>query len=127
MRALVFDYDGLIADTEGPEYETWRRVYELHGQDLKPEDWVHVIGGPDQGGIDKELERRLGRSLDWADLHARRLEHHGELMKDLVLLPGVAALMSSARALGWQVGVASSSTSRWVEGGLERFGLAQYV
>jgi HAD superfamily hydrolase (TIGR01509 family) len=127
MRALIFDYDGLIVDTETPEFECWRRIYLEHGQELKIEDWAHVVGGPDNGGVDKELERRLGRALDWPPLRERRVAHHQELILAQGLLPGIEALMAGGRAAGWQVGVASSSSSAWVEGGLKRFGLAKYV
>lgn len=127
MKALIFDYDGLIVDTETPEYECWRRIYEEHGQELGPEHWAHVVGGPAGGNMDKELERRLGRVLDWERLHARRIVHHQELMRSQGLLPGVKDLMALARTRGWAVGVASSSSSAWVEGGLERFGLMAYV
>jgi HAD superfamily hydrolase (TIGR01509 family) len=39
----------------------------------------------------------------------------------------VEALMRSARQAGWKVGVASSSSAAWVEGGLKRMGLMDFV
>ena len=44
LRALVFDFDGLIADTEWPEYRAVAEQFERHGLAFPPEDWVHVIG-----------------------------------------------------------------------------------
>src|SRR4029453_4701727 len=33
IRALLFDFDGLLLDTEGPSYRAWVEVYERHGHD----------------------------------------------------------------------------------------------
>lgn len=127
MKALIFDYDGLIIDTESPEFESWQKVYGDHGQSLPVQDWVHYIGGAATMDPGKELERLLGRELHWESIHAGRVKHHQTLMADKTLLPGVENLMKLAREAGWKIGVASSSSSGWVEGGLERLGLRPYV
>ena len=127
MRALVFDYDGLIIDTESPEFESWQKVFGDHGQTLEVKEWVHYIGGAATMDPGKELERLLGRELHWEPIHAGRARHHQSLMAGKALLPGVEHLMRLARESGWKVGVASSSSSSWVEGGLERLGLMRYV
>jgi HAD superfamily hydrolase (TIGR01509 family) len=127
VRALVFDYDGLIIDTETPEFECWQRVYAEHGHELKIETWVQVVGTVDTMDPAGQLDKLVGRALDWPLLHERRLQHHKELIQAKGLLPGVESLMRRARAAGWKVGVASSSSSAWVEGGLERLGLMPYV
>ena len=38
-RALVFDFDGLILDTEWPEYQAWKKVFEGLGLQLPIQDW----------------------------------------------------------------------------------------
>ncbi len=127
MRALVFDYDGLIVDTEWPEYVAWQKVFEGLGLTLAMEDWMHVVGGPDQLDLRKELEGRLGRPLDWASIDAGRLDHHRILMAEQEILPGVRELMIHASAQGWAIGVASSSSQQWVYGNLRRLGLDSWV
>ena len=64
VRALVFDFDGLILDTEGPIFEAWREVFRAHGHDFLPGEWQHVIGRAAHFDPMDELERRLGRRLD---------------------------------------------------------------
>jgi HAD superfamily hydrolase (TIGR01509 family) len=127
MRALVFDYDGLIIDTESPEFESWQKVYEDHGQRLEIQSWVHVIGGAAPMDPGKELEKLLGRELPWQSIQDGRVRHHQQLIQGKTALPGVESLMKAARQQGWKVGVASSSGSAWVEGGLQRLGLMGYV
>ena len=96
----------------------------------RPLDWVHVIGGPSAAGMDRELERRLGRPLDWEALHLRRiLAHHRELMAPLRPrcpesrgpdAPGAPGRLEGRRGIFFPA-------LDWVEGGLKRFGLMGYV
>jgi len=32
IRALIFDFDGLILETEGPIFQSWQEVYRAYGQ-----------------------------------------------------------------------------------------------
>ncbi|HEX2994529.1 MAG TPA: HAD hydrolase-like protein, partial [Anaerolineales bacterium] len=45
IKALIFDFDGLILDTETPEYQTWQTIYREHGFELPHEEWGKIIGG----------------------------------------------------------------------------------
>jgi beta-phosphoglucomutase-like phosphatase (HAD superfamily) len=31
VRAIVFDFDGLVLDTETPVYQAWAEAFEAHG------------------------------------------------------------------------------------------------
>lgn len=127
MRALVFDFDGLIVDSETPEYLCWKQVFEDHGQALPVEDWVHVVGGAVLVDMRLELESRVGRPLDWGPVNERRIAHYSSIFDQQALLPGVQALFDAGRSAGWKIGVASNSSVDWVGRGLKRFGLDAYV
>lgn len=124
MRALVFDFDGLIIDTEVPVYRAWAEVYERHGQRLSPEFWATIIGyGDDRFDPMGELERLLGRPLDREALQTTRRARQLEMTIALEILPGVREWRRDAAAMGVRLGVASSSSRGWVTGHLERLGL----
>lgn len=127
MRALVFDFDGLVVDTESPEFESWQQIFTAHGQLLDIQSWAHIVGSLTVMDPRQELEGRLGRRLDWESLDQVRRTHYQELSAATKALPGVEALMRQGEAQGWKIGVASSSTVAWVEGGLKRLGLLPYV
>ena len=44
IRALIFDFDGLILDTELPEFQAWQEIYEAHGSMLSFAVWATCIG-----------------------------------------------------------------------------------
>jgi HAD superfamily hydrolase (TIGR01509 family) len=124
VRALVFDFDGLILDTEVPVYTAWSETYELHGQRLSAEFWASIIGyGNDHFDPLADLERRVGRPLDRDGVQAARRERQMELTMELEVLPGVREWRREAVERGVRLGVASSSGRSWVTGHLERLGL----
>jgi HAD superfamily hydrolase (TIGR01509 family) len=127
LEALVFDFDGLIVDTENPGFISWEELYQEFGATLSIDDWRHATGYV--GGFDPgiHLEQLLGRRLDWSHLMPKREARNWELTLQAKVLPGIEQLLLSAKERRLRVGVASNSESGWVEGGLQRLGLRGYV
>jgi len=124
IRALVFDFDGLILDTEGPVFTAWSETYERHGQRLSAEFWTSIIGyGFDHFDPLADLERRVGRPIDRDAVQTTRRQRQMELTLALEVLPGVREWRQEAAERGVRLGVASSSGRSWVTGHLERLGL----
>ncbi len=124
VRAVVFDFDGLILDTEEPVYRSWLEVYQEHGQELPFDRWVQIVGSTSAAGFHPQhhLEERLGRRLPQEVLD-RRAGRRTDLVLANRVLPGVVERMDEARTQGLLLGVASSSTAEWVKGHLERLGI----
>lgn len=123
IRALIFDFDGLILETEEPVYRSWKEVYDAHGVPLPFEQWVKTVGSSNQAFHPQlHLEQRLGVPLPQDEID-RRVARRVELVLAEPLLPGVVDLAKAARAQGIKVGVASSSSRDWVRGHLERLGI----
>ncbi|HXC80055.1 MAG TPA: HAD-IA family hydrolase, partial [Candidatus Acidoferrum sp.] len=123
IRALVFDFDGLILDTEEPIYRSWLEVYQAHGESLPFERWVQTVGSTNmQFHPQHHLEARLGRPLSQAVLD-HRIGRRTEMILAQQILPGILQHIDDATALGLKLGVASSSTRDWVGGHLERLGI----
>jgi HAD superfamily hydrolase (TIGR01509 family) len=123
IRAIVFDFDGLILDTEEPIYRSWLEVYEAHGEELPFERWVQTVGSTNSSFHPQHhLEERLGRSLP-KDVLDRRVSRRTEMILAQKVLPGVARHLEEAKTLGLKLGVASSSSTEWVRGHLARLGI----
>ena len=124
IRALIFDFDGLILETEEPIYRSWKEVYEARGVALPFDLWVKTVGSSNQAfHPQRYLEERLGVPLA-QDVIDRRIARRAELVLAEPLRPGVADLAMAAHAAGVKVAVASSSSRDWVKGHLERLGIA---
>lgn len=127
-RALVFDFDGTILDTETPEYRSWERVYEQHGHVLPREAWLATIGlapGEATWNPHSHLEALHGAPLDYATIRAHR---HTAFLEDLhqeTVRPGVMDWLDTAAQLGLHIGLASSSPRSWLEQHLGRLGIRE--
>ena len=121
LKALIFDFDGLILDTETPEYTALTEAYAEYGQKISVETYGLVVGVQYNQVYEpvSHLQELTGRSLDaasfWEKVNRRRLE----LIDQNPLLPGVEDLIHAARSRGLRLAVASSSAHAWVDGHLK--------
>lgn len=124
LAGILFDFDGLILDTETSEYLTVADAFTDHGLELSRDDWVSIIGTADHPHWTEMLETALGRPLTdrEAVLETRRARHHARISQETVR-PGVVELATAAHDAGVGVAVASSSPLEWVTGHLVRLGL----
>lgn len=120
--AVVFDFDGLLCDTETPIYETARAALAELGHDLTVPAWATVIGHGDDDGF-AQMCRALGAAVDRAAYEARYLAQDRSGRDLLPVLPGATELLDELAAAGVPCGVASSSPLPWVDGHLTRLGL----
>lgn len=126
LRALLFDFDGLILDTESTYYDSWQETYAHYGLTLDVVDWAGMIvhGSAFLARAPYEaIEARTGRAIDHGEIRLHRRAAFERRMAEATALPGVAALIDDARRAGIRLGVASNSPRDWVVGYLERLGL----
>jgi len=128
IKALLFDFDGLVLDTETPEYLAWQNVYADFNQTLTLEDWGQIVGGTAASDFHpvSHLEALTGRSLADFGLEARVLAESMRTILAAKPRPGVLETLETAQRLGLRLAVASSSPHSWVDGHLQRLGLFDY-
>jgi HAD superfamily hydrolase (TIGR01509 family) len=124
LAALLFDFDGLILDTESSEFHSVGLIFSEHGVVLDREEWQRIIGTADHPHWTELLERALGRPLEDRDtVIVRHREHHRVSVAAETVRPGVVELLDAAAAEGVPVAVVSSSPRSWVAGHLDRLAL----
>jgi len=127
IRALVFDFDGLILETELPVFQSWQELFQTYQLEFPFEKWAFNIGTAEET-FDPvfELSQHIGPVVNLTEDLNRRRERELELIGDQPPLPGVMDYLNDAKALGLKIGLASSSSCQWVEGHLTRLGLRGY-
>ncbi|HZT53661.1 MAG TPA: HAD family phosphatase [Gaiellaceae bacterium] len=123
VRAFLFDFDGLILDTESASRAGWERLYREHGHELPGELWATLVGTT-RAAWDPmaHLEQLVGRPLEREALNARRYAHELALIEAEELRPGVADYLAAAERHGVRRAIVSSSSRRWIDLHLGRLG-----
>lgn len=125
IRAIVFDFDGLIIDTETLWYTTLTDLFAEHDCTIPLHLYGQIIGTSNEVfDVFRYLEEQKGAKLDRAALkqdHERRFRRE---VGQLRIREGVASYISEARALGLRIGLASSSPYAWIEEHLPQTGLS---
>ena len=121
VRAFLFDFDGLILDTEFAARAGWERLYREHGHELPTDLWATLVGTThapwDPMG---HLEELVGEPLERDALNERRYAHEIALIEAEELRPGIAEYLAAARQHGLRRAIVSSSNRAWVDMHLER-------
>ncbi len=126
LKAIIFDFDGTILDTEDAEYRTWQEVYAQYGKELDLATWATVVGTAG-GSFDPvaHLEQLTGRRLPGADIRRRRRSRDLALTGAMDARPGVRRVVAQAQQQGIALAIASSSRHEWVERHLRRLGMLE--
>lgn len=128
LKALIFDFDGLILDTETPEVLVWQSIYQDHGFELPVHEWEKTVGGYGLSNFDaaEHLAGLSSGELDPVSLRSRYRKAADEIIHASPVLPGVVPLIEQARDMGLKVSIGSSSPHSWVDTHAKRLGIFHY-
>ena len=127
VKAVFFDFDGILVDTEWAIYQAWLKCFLLENQPLPLEIYTRCIGSDfATWSPKKHLEELTGKTFDWETLDAQRQK---EIVADLSeegVMPGGRELLDLLRDRGIPMAVVSSSSHFWVDGWLNKLGIFSY-
>ena len=123
--AVIFDFDGIVLDSETPEYESHRRIYARHGVTLTVDEWCGVIGTWSEGHDEQWFVRLCERSAQ-APARDEYFAERRRIFDEIVPadpMRGVPELLAALRRAAIPAAIASSAPARWVIGAVERLGI----
>ncbi len=127
IKGVIFDFDGLIIDTESAWFEAIGEIYNEHGSYLPLETWVKCIGtSHDAFDPYLHLAETADRPVNIEEIKQVALVKHECIMQQRVLRPGVIDYLNTAQQLGLRIGVASSSHLAWVQRFMDKFEISNY-
>ncbi len=128
IKALIFDFDGLILDTETPDFLVWQSIYMEHGHELPAHEWSKTVGGYGISNFDaaEHLTHLTQGQLDAVSLRARHRVESTAAIADSPILPGVDNIIHEAKELGLKLAIASSSSHAWVDTHAKRLSVFDY-
>lgn len=113
-RAVVFDFDGTIVDTETPPFLCVQAEYASFGIELTIEEWQHRLGRTDLPHWTEDLEAAVGEPLDRDAIRSRVLDIKNRITDSEPIRPGIVELIQRCHHLGLPIAIASSSEREWV-------------
>jgi HAD superfamily hydrolase (TIGR01509 family) len=128
LKALIFDFDGLILDTETPEVFVWQSIYKDHGFELPMDEWKKTVGGYGISSFDAAEHLALLSSgrLDPLSSKARYRTETEAIIHASPILPGVLEIIQEAKQAGLKVAIGSSSEHAWVDTHAKRLNIFHY-
>jgi putative hydrolase of the HAD superfamily len=125
VAAVVFDFDGIVLDSETPEYESHRQIYERCGVALTVEDWCDAIGVWTEGHDDRRFETLRSRASDapQRDAYFAERQRIFETLLPPQPMRGIRELLTALDSAGIPAAIASTSPARWVVPAAERIGV----
>ncbi len=120
LKALIFDVDGTLAETEDLHRQAFNRAFAEMGLDWhwSPEryaDLLTVMGGKERLAhyvATEHGEPDAARRAQMGEIHDRKTHLYGDLVTGgaLPLRPGIARLVEEARRAGLRLAVASTTS-----------------
>lgn len=126
LQAIIFDFDGLILDTESLLYQAWADVCRSLGVTLSRHVWLSYVGTRNAFLRYDDLEKELGRPIDREAVQTDYENRTEVLLAAEPIRPGILSYLKEAEQRGLKTGIASNSDRSWVTGHLQRLGLTPY-
>ena len=127
IRAIIFDFDGTIIDTETAWYKVFKDAYKKYGVDLSLATYSQCLGTSLQSfNPYTHLSTHHGISMDLEEFRTTIQQNYAKLIDQELMRPGILNLLQEAKLAGLKIGLASSSHRDWIDKFVDQLGIRDY-
>lgn len=127
IKGLIFDFDGLILDTEYAKFLAWQEIFHFYDLELTY-DFIESVFGhvSDSHPVIAYLEEKLERKLDSNNLIQQAADNFHVILADLDLREGITNYFLQAQDLGLKMVIASNARISQISPLIDRLGIRDY-
>ncbi|MBW8351899.1 HAD family hydrolase [Bacillus sp. IITD106] len=126
IKGIIFDFDGLIFDTETHQYLVYQEIFNEYGSELPISLWQKEIGTQTGFSPFHYLEGKIKRPINHENVQKDFRSRFYQILEQEKAREGVEEYLKEAKKLNLKIGLASSSTYQWVSSHLKNLGLFNY-
>jgi HAD superfamily hydrolase (TIGR01509 family) len=127
LKGIIFDFDGLIIDTETPCCNSWVELFNQHGFQFTVDDYRKIIGtGHHFYDPSKHLSQLISGAINPKVILDQNRIRTRQLIESQPMLPGVLEFIVAANQQGLPLAIASSSDREWIEGYLSKLSIREF-
>ena len=127
IKAVIFDQDGLMFDSERLVAEGWAEIGARHGYTID-EDFLKTVRGRSTAEIKVAFQAKFGNDVPFDEMNMQKRTRTYDYIKahGIPVKPGLKELLAYLYARNIPAAVATSSSREWTEGNLHSTGIAKY-
>lgn len=126
IKGIIFDFDGLIFDTETHQYRILQKMFSEYGSELPLALWQNEVGTDSGFSPFHYMEQQIGKPVEHALLEEQYEKKFLSTLSQEKARDGVEDYLQMAQEMDLKIGLASSSSYRWVSGHLKNLELFDY-
>ena len=128
LKAVLFDLDGTIIDSEWFYYKAWKAILEEYGMVLDSHSWLTSFAGKTEAQAFVVLQEQFGFTGDADTFFRQKKERIAQQYaeEEVSLMPGVPELIRYLYGQGVTMAVVTSSLRPVTEFNLTKYGLINY-
>ncbi|MGP4040955.1 HAD family hydrolase [Gracilibacillus sp. D59] len=125
IKVIIFDFDGLVFDTETFELEAFQKLYGKYKLDFPIDEWLNAIGSSLMFDPYEPLVMKFP-AISKDNFRTERRKLYQEFLEGESPREGVVDYLRTAKQRGIKIALASSSTRSWINYYLNKLGIISY-